>query len=387
MSAPLRVLVVHNRYREAGGEDAVFANEVALLRSGGVEVETLESSNAAIGGFAGKAAAALAASYSRSGKRAAARAIARLRPDVVHVHNAFPWPGPALFDACAEAGVPAVWTLHNFRLACANGLLFRDGRPCEDCLGRAPWPAVAHRCYRGSLAGSAAVAASIAWHRARGTWRSKVARFVVLSEFARALTERAGVPAERIAVKPNFVADPGLPEHPRSGALYVGRLSREKGVATLVEAWRQLPQVPLTVIGDGPERAALEAAAPKQVRFLGARPKVDVLAVMAEAQALVLPSEWYENFPMVLVEAMALGTPVIAARIGALAALVEPGANGLHFTPGDPADLARVADETFADPARLAKLGAGARAAWRARLSPESNLEQLLEIYREAGAR
>jgi glycosyltransferase involved in cell wall biosynthesis len=382
------LLVIHNRYQQAGGEDSVFANEVALLREGGVTVDTLEVSNDALVGRAAQLSAALRVVSNPEGRRLTTEAIARFRPDIVHVHNFFPRLSPALFDACAEAGVPAVWTLHNFRIGCANGLLFRDGQPCEDCIGRVPWPAIQHRCYRGSTAGSAAVASMIGWHRARGTWRHKVARFIALSDFARNLFVRAGVPDDRLAVKPNFVADPlpalqGAPPA-RQGAVFAGRLSREKGAATLVAAWRALPDIPLTILGDGPDFASLQAAAPPNVRFLGFQNRDAVLQAMRGAQALVVPSTWYENFPMTVVEAMALGTPVIASRIGALATIVGDGVDGLHFAPGDADDLAAVVRAAFADPALLARLGAGARATWADLMSPERNLEMLLVIYRDA---
>lgn len=386
---PLRVLVAHNRYQQAGGEDAVFANEVTLLRSGGCEVETLEVSNDAIAGLAASAKAALGAIYNRAGRAMTDRAIARFQPDIVHVHNFFPRLSPSIFDACAARGVPAVWTLHNFRIACANGLLFRDGKPCEDCVGRPPFPAIRHSCYRGSRAGSASVAAMIAWHRHRRTWQHKVARFIALSDFARDLVIKAGLPAERVCVKPNFVTDPlpvAGPVRTRNGALFVGRLSREKGVATLIEAWRALPGIPLTVIGDGPERAALERAAPANVQFAGQQPREAVLRSMAEAQAVVVPSEWYENFPMTVVEAMAVGTPVIASRTGALASIVTDGHDGAHFAPGNGDDLARTVRIAFADRPRLERMGAAARANWQSSMAPERNLAQLLAIYREAMA-
>lgn len=388
--AELRVLVVHNRYQEAGGEDSVFASEVALLRDGGHRVYTLEVSNDAIAGTAAQMSAALRVVFNPEGWRLIAAAIARFAPDVVHVHNFFPRLSPAVFDACAAAGVPAVWTLHNFRIACANGVLFRDGHPCEDCVGRAPWSAVRHRCYRGSAAGSAAVAAMIGYHHARGTWRNKVTRFIALSDFARDLFVRAGVPAARLSVKPNFLADPrpGIGTLPagRAGALFVGRLSPEKGVATLIEAWRAMPHVPLTIIGDGPERAALEAIAPPHVRFAGFQQRPAVLRAMASAKALMVPSEWFEAFGLVAAEAMALSTPVIASRIGALATLVRDGIDGLHFEPRNAADLGQVATQAFADPALLARLGANARETWQAQMSPARNLELLVSIYRTARA-
>lgn len=381
----LRVLVVHNRYQQAGGEDSVFENEVALLRAGGCAVDTLVVSNDIIQGVAAQVSAALRIIANPAGRKAMAAALTRFTPDVVHVHNFFPQLSPAIFDTCVSAGVPVVWTLHNFRVACANGLLFRDGRPCEDCIGQLPLPAVLHRCYRGSRAGSAAVAAMIAYHNAAGTWQHKVSAFVALTDFARDLLVRAGLPRERIVVKPNFVIDPGHQGGPvdmlRRGAVFVGRLSPEKGVQTLVDAWRKLPQIPLTIVGDGPERTRLEADAPPHVHFAGLQSRTAVLPLIAQAQAMVVPSTWYENFPMVVVEAMALGTPVIASRIGALESIVTDGVNGLHFVAGDSDSLSHVAGKAFTDSARLARLGASARATWQEQMSPEHSLKALLALY------
>lgn len=385
-----RILVVHNRYQQAGGEDGVFAHEVAMLRDAGCVVETVEVSNDDIRGALAQASAAIGVIANAAGRRIVAEAIARTNPDIVHVHNFFPRLSPALFDACASAGVPAVWTLHNYRYTCASAVLFREGRPCEDCLGKPPLPAIAHRCYRGSLAGSAAVAAMIGYHRARGTWRHKVARFIALTESGRDIATRAGLPAARIAVKPNFVPDPldeiVPPGAPRAGAVFAGRLSPEKGVATLIEAWRALPHIPLTIIGDGPERAALETGAPAHVTFAGFRQRPEALRAIAGAQALIVPSIWYETFGLVAAEAMALGTPVIASRIGALATLVTDDVDGLHVTPGDAADLARVAGAAFAAPETLERLGRAGRQTWHATMRPETNLTQLLAIYDEARA-
>lgn len=386
----LRVLMVHNRYQQAGGEDSVFANEVSLLRNGGCQVEVLEVSNRSISGVAAQIATALRVVSNSSGRLLMSDMLARTQPDIVHVHNFFPQLSPAVFDACQQAGVPAVWTLHNFRIACASGFLFRQGRVCEDCVGKVPLPAVLHRCYRGSTAGSAAVAAMVGWHRARGTWRTKVSRFIALNEFARDLFVRSGVPAERLAVKANFVADPrpeiGEFQGRREGAVFVGRLSAEKGASTLISAWRDLPHIPLTIVGDGPDRAALESTAPPWVRFVGFQDRANVLSIMARARALVVPSIWYENFPMTVVEAMALGTPVIASGLGALLTIVTNDYDGLHFAPGDPSDLARVVSKAFAAPGMLEQMGHAARQTWQEVMAPERNLEALLRIYDEARA-
>lgn len=378
----MRILAVHNAYRQYGGEDSVFSAEVDLLRSAGHQVDVLHESNDAITGIAAQAATALFAAYNPAGRRKMAEAVWRSRPDIVHVHNFFPRLSPSIFDACSEAGVPIVWTLHNYRVACANGLLFRDGAPCEDCLGGMPLRAVTRRCYRGSAGGSAAVAAMIGWHRLAGTWRNKVTRFIALSEFARGKFIKAGLPPERIIVKPNFAPDPGRPsDQARSGFIYVGRLSVEKGVRTLVEAWREI-DAPLTLIGDGPELPALRATAPANVTVVGQRSREEVYDALSRTSAMVLPSECYENCPMTVLEAMALGTPVIASRIGALAEYVEDGITGFHFAAGDAEDLARVVRRTSSGYV-LGEAGTAARLAYEARFSPASNLEQLLSVYRD----
>lgn len=388
----MKILLVHNRYQRVGGEDVVFETERDVLKAGGHEVATLEVSNARIGGSWTALAAAAGAVHSRQGRRLMREAIADARPDVVHVHNFFPLLSPSIFGACAGAGVPAVWTLHNFRVACANGFLLRNLKPCEACVGHVPWRAVQHRCYRGSRAGSAAVAAMIGIHRSIGTWQRYVARYIALTSFARDIFIRAGLPAARIAVKPNFIADPsGLidPDATRKGFVFVGRLSPEKGISTLLEAWRDNPR-PLAIVGDGPLAGEVAAAAALNpaIRYLGGGlSRSEMFATVAAAEALILPSVWYENFPLSLVEAMALATPVIASNLGALPDIVTDGMNGLLFPPGDAPALRRLTDD-FAERDRSYKhvLGAHARGTYERALSPEVGLAALMDIYRSVVA-
>lgn len=363
----------------------MFAAESELLRNGGHDVETFEVSNDEIVGGGGAAKAALLATYNGRSKQAVGAAIDDFRPDVVHVHNFFPLLSPSVFDACGSRGVASVWTLHNFRLTCANGLLFRQGGPCIDCVGKIPLPAIRHACYRNSRPASAAVAGMIASHRALGTWRKKVDRFIALTQFAERIFVDAGVPADKIAIKANFIPDSGLgdPTIQREGAIYVGRLSPEKGVATLVDAWHSVNH-PLTIIGDGPEREILEARAPGNVTFAGWQPPGEVAAAVARAQALIVPSLWYENFPMTLVEANAAGTPVVASRLGALESLVEDGQNGALFTPGDPSDLANTVARLFEQPETLHRMGLAARKTYEGRSAPGVNLSKLIDIYAQA---
>lgn len=382
----MRILVVHNRYKQAGGEDSVFTAETALLEGAGHQVERLDFANDHIGGAVATARAALLGVYNPASRRRADEAIARFRPDVVHVHNIFPTASPAIFYACNAARTPVVWTLHNFRITCANALLMRDGAACEDCLGGSGWPGIRHRCYRGSTVGSAAVTAVHRGHAALGTWTRRVDRFIALTAFSRSVFVRAGLPADKLAIKPNFIADPRVHErHPaRTGVLFVGRLSEEKGVDTLLDAWTGL-DVPLTVVGDGPQASQLRVRGDANIRFLGRLSQDAVLDAMATAAAVVVPSRWYENFPMTVVEAFAAGTPVIASGLGALNEVVTEGVDGLHFRPNDANHLAAVVREAFGQPGLLARLGQGARSRYERDLTPERNLDMLETIYADAG--
>jgi len=373
-----RVLVVHNAYQHRGGEDTVVESEIALLRSHGHEVETWFRSNDDVAGMSSLSLARNTLWSDRTQHELVDR-VRRLQPDVIHAHNTFPLISPSLYWAATQAGVPVVQTLHNFRLMCLNALFLRDGKVCEDCMGRVPWRGVARACYRGSHAASAALAGMLTLHRGLGTYRNKVARYIALNEFCRGKFIEGGLPAERVVVKPNFV-DFDMPEPAaRAGLLFVGRLSVEKGVATLAQAMTLLPDAKLRVAGDGPEAGLLDGVA--GVTRLGSQPGETVCQEMSRAAALVVPSIWYENFPRTIVEAFATGLPVIASRIGALADIVRDGETGLLFEPGNPRDLADKAAWALAHPEQMAAMGRNARAQYEAEFSAEVNYRRLMEIY------
>lgn len=380
-----RVLVVHNAYLHRGGEDTVVEAEAALLQSRGHAVEVWRRSNDEVAGRSALSLAGDTVWSRRTGEELAAR-VASFRPDVIHAHNTFPLISPSLYWAAAQAGVPVVQTLHNFRLLCLNALFLREGRVCEDCLGQLPWRGVARRCYRGSLPASGVLAGMLSVHRALGTYRDKVTRYIALNEFGRRKFIEGGVPAERIAVKPNFVDGmDALGEEAaedRSGLLFVGRLSAEKGIATLIEAMRALPAARLSVAGEGPEAA--QCVGEPNVTCLGSLPARAVRQEMRRARALVVPSIWYETFGMVAIEAFACGTPVVASRIGALAALVREGDTGLLFEPGNARDLAEKLAWALAHPDEMAAMGRRARMQYEAEFTPEANYRRLIEIYGEA---
>jgi glycosyltransferase involved in cell wall biosynthesis len=387
--APERILLVHNRYLERGGEDAVFEAEGRLLERHGHRVWRYERDNREIAG-AGNLRTAARALWSREDHRAIGELARRERIEVVHFHNTFPLISPAAHYASREAGAAVVQTLHNFRLLCANGLFFRDGRACEACLGKAvPWPGVVHRCYRGSAGASAAVAGVTTLHRALGTWHTQVDAFVALSRFARDRFVAGGLPAERIEVGGGFVeGDVAAPAGPPDGHfLYVGRLSEEKGVRVLLEAWRKYAGPhPLRIHGDGPLRAEVEEATRRDPRitWLGARPRAEVLDAMRRAHALVFPSLCYENFPVVLAEAQAAGLPVVASRLGSAAEIVTESGAGVLFDAGDPAALAQAVAQLTGDGAQRATLSANARRSYEGKLTPERAYERLAAIYGRA---
>ncbi len=383
----MRLLVAHNYYKLRGGEDVVFEGEVELLASGGHKVQTLKVFNDDVKSVAAKAAALLGTAHNNRGIAATLQAVEAFRPDVVHFHNVFPLLSPAVYRACRDAGAAVVQTLHNFRPICVGSLLMRDGRVCQTCVNGSSVPGVLHRCYRDSFVASASAARMVSVHRQRGTWRTDVDRYITLTNFGRDKFVEAGFPAERVEVKPNFLADPGAhrPGRARSGALYVGRLSPEKGVGTLIQACRQL-DCTLRIIGAGPDLAALKAQAGEKVTFLGALDRTSVLEEMARACVVVAPSLWFEGFPMVLVEAFACGTPVIASRLGALAEIVEDGVTGALVPPNDPVQLGHRLASFLSDPALASRLGCAARQVFLERYTPAVNLRRLGEIYANAVA-
>ena len=377
-----RVLLLHNRYQHRGGEDSVVDSEVELLRERGHDVELITWDNEEIKALS-QAQAAVRTLWSGDSTRRVSDAIERLRPDVVHVHNSFPLASPSVYWAADRAGLPVVKTLHNFRLMCPQAMLLRDGRVCEDCLGRVPWRAVRHRCYRDSAAASAACASMLVTHRLLGTWQHRITRYIALNRFCRDKFIEGGLPAERIVIKPNFVAsEPPRPDTGRDGLLFVGRISPEKGIDTIARAARLMPEATIRVIGSGPAEDRLRGI--PNVELLGPKSGAEVMAWMARSVALLLPSVWYENFPRTLVESFAQGLPVIASRIGALGELIDHGRTGLLFEVGNPEDLAARSQQALADPAAMRRMGEAARRTYEEHYTPEVNYGILTGIYDEA---
>lgn len=376
-----RILIAHNRYRHRGGEDSVVEAEIALLRAHGHEVTTYLRNNDDIERIS-SVALARQTLWSSDTIRDISQLVRDFRPDIIHAHNTFPLISSSLYWVAAQAGVPVVQTLHNFRLMCLNGMFLRGGRVCEDCLDRVPWRGVTHKCYRDSRAASLVAAAALTLHRGARTYRNKVMRYIALNEFCRRKFIEGGLPAGRIAVKPHFVDFPTPVDMPRNGFLFVGRLSPEKGLPTLIKAAALLSDVSLRVAGEGPQSFLLNKA--PGVTHLGSLPTGAVRQEMSRALALVVPSISYETFGLVIVEGFATATPVIASRIGPLADLVRDGETGLLVEPGNPQDLADKMTWARAHPERMAAMGLNARIQYEEKFSADKNYRQLLQIYEQA---
>jgi glycosyltransferase involved in cell wall biosynthesis len=302
--------------------------------------------------------------------------------EVVHFHNTFPLISPAAYYAARREGAAVIQTLHNYRLICPGATLFRDGAVCEECIQqKSLLPAIGHKCYRGSRPATAAVATMLSVHRIAGTWQ-KVDVFIALSDFARRKFVEGGLPADRIVVKPNFVSpDPGVGTGTGGYALFVGRLSAEKGISLLASAWRELPKIPLVVAGDGP---LADTEWPMGVSWIGSQPRDKILALMSEARVLIVPSECYENGPLAAIEGFACGLPVIASNLGSMAETVAHERTGLLFDPGDAADLARRVRWAFGHPEATEKMRVNARSEFEKKYTADRNYEMLMAIYETA---
>jgi glycosyltransferase involved in cell wall biosynthesis len=312
----LKICLVHNEYIHAGGEDAVFRAERALLTDAGHEVFEYREQNQRIAN-GNPMAIAFGTIWSERSRRKLGQLLRDTGSDVCHFHNTFPLISPSAYYACKRAGVATIQTLHNFRFVCPAATMFRDGAVCEDCVGHAvPRPAVAHACYRDSRVASAAVAGMLTVHRGLRTFDREVDFYIAPTDFTRRKLAAGGLPADKIVVKPHFLwDDPGIGRHQGGYALFVGRLTPEKGVPTLLRAWDQLKNVlPLKILGVGPLESAVRSAS---AEWAGQQPRECVFAMMRDATFLIFASEWYEVFGLTILEAFATGMPVICSRLGA----------------------------------------------------------------------
>lgn len=393
-SNQLRVLVVHNRYRseQPSGENQVVDQETTLLAEAGHHVTVFQRRSDDIAGMPPlrRAMVPLRVPWNRATRAELTAYLHAERPDVVHIHNTFPLLSPSVLASCVEAGIPAVATLHNYTQICAPGTLYRDGQICTDCVNHTPTPALRHGCYRESRLATAPVALSMLANRRR--WWPDVTRFFCVSNAQRETLVRAGMPAERLTVKPNFVTDPELRRtRPGEHVLFLGRLTEQKGVRQLMAAWDALAEdggigVPLVLAGAGPlhDEVTQWSRGRDDVRYVGLLTEAECRQTTARAVAVVAPSTWLETFGLVVVEAMAAGVPAVAADHGAFGELIEDGVTGLRYRPGEQASLAGSLRRVVASPAQNRIMGEAARRHYEQNFTPSAGLYRLVSEYESA---
>lgn len=384
----MKVLVVHNFYQQAGGEDQVFADEARLLEDHGHTVDRLTMDNDSIVGMS-KLTLARKTIWNRDSQEVLKEKIRKIGAEVVHFHNTFPLVSPACYYAAHEAGAAVVQTLHNYRLLCPAATFYRDGHVCEDCLGRKlTWPAVSHKCYRSNRMATGVATAMLFYHHRKGTYAHEVDRYIALTSFSAEKFIAGGLPADRIVVKPNFVDPaPTLGSGKGGFVLFVGRLTAEKGIDTLLRTWTEgLQKTELKIIGDGPLREKVEQAAKgcSTIQYVGRQPPEQVYVMMGDAKALIFPSEWYEGQPRTIVESLAKGTPVIASRLGSMPELIEHGRSGLLFAAGNQQDLSRQVDKLFGADDDYQMMRKEARLEFERKYTAGQNYPLLLDCYQKA---
>jgi glycosyltransferase involved in cell wall biosynthesis len=388
----LKVLLAHNFYQQSGGEDTVFSSEGRLLREKGHEVIEYIEHNDRIRSMNrfNVAAQTLWSGYSYNHLF---EILEKDKPDIVHFHNTFPLISPSAYYACSKMGIPVIQSLDNPRLLCPSANFYRNGRLCQDCLGKTPpWPSVVHACYHRSPLQTGVIALMLSQHRWMRTWTSKVDCYLVATEFYRKKFIEGGLPEDKIFVKPHFIYPDPLPRPKQQHgdyALFIGRLDPEKGVRAMLQAWLQLSDIPLKIRGSG----QLEDEIRDFVKINGLR-KVEIVERLARpaltdliknARILIWPSEgYYETFGLAAVECLASNTPVIASRIGVMTEIVTDRITGLHFNPGDSDDLANKVRWAWEHLAEIAEMGKKARQEYETKYTSDKNYQMLLSIYQNA---
>lgn len=385
----MKILHIHNYYQQSGGEDQVFSSDRSILADHNHEIFHYTQHNDSIMVLS-KPELFIKTLWNQQAYEEIMVLIQKHSPGICHFHNTFPLISPSGYYACGQSQLPVVQRLPNYRLLCPNALFLRNDAVCEDCLGKFfPWPGIYHACYRNSRAASGAVALMLGLHRLMGTWQKQVDVFIALTEFGKQKFIKGGLPEEKIMISPNIVdPDPGQKTVLGDYALFVGRLSQEKGLKTLLQAWLDLSSIPLIIVGDGPMRSTLHQAITNQglehVKLLGRKTHKDTLSLMKQARLLVMPSIWYEGFPLTIAEAFASGLPVIGSNLGAMADLIDNDHTGYLFDPGNPQDLARKVLTCWNDQDKLRQMGSAARAEYESNYTREHKYQSLMRIYEKA---
>ena len=384
----MRVLTAHNHYLISGGEDKSRESEDRLLTNYGHHVDSYTLDNQTIKKL-GLFRTAIRTIWSNESYLDIQKRLRETKYDIFHCENTFPLISPSVYYAANAEGVPVVQSLRNYRLLCVNAYLYRNHQVCEDCIGKfLPWPGIVHGCYKGSQLGSAVVAFMLSFHRLLKTYQKHVDIFVVLTEFAKQKFIEAGLPEEKLLIKPNFVdPDPKIGEGKGGFALFVGRLSEEKGLHLLLQSWQTLSKhIPLKIVGDGPLLKYVQDCIHRipGIEYLGRKTTQEIYQLMGQAKALILPSQWYEGFPRVIIEAYAKGTPIIASKLGAMQTAIDHQRTGLHFTPGSSTELVQQVEWMLSYPLEWQAMRREARSEFEAKYTADRNYDRLMEIYQLA---
>jgi glycosyltransferase involved in cell wall biosynthesis len=385
----MKILLVHNHYQQKGGEDLVFESETSLLSRHKHQIMKWTKDSQHISEMS-RLCVVTQTLWSSLSKQELVSILSDSKFDIVHFHNTFPLVSPSSYYACKEFGIPVVQTLHNYRLLCPSANFFRDGKSCEDCLGKSLlWPSIIHACYHDSRSHTAIVTTMLLIHRLLRTWQEKIDIYIALTDFARRKFSCGGLPEDKIVVKPNFVyPDPGVGHTKENYVLFMGRLSEEKGISTLLRAWQDLEGIKLKIVGNGPMKDEVQEYVNRKklvgVEVLGRRTREEGIALIQRARLLVFPSECYETFGRVMIEAFACGVPVIASRLGAMEEILEDGRTGLHFNIGEPGDLASKVEWAWIHPEAMVEMGSEARIEYETKYNGERNYQMLIDIYNKA---
>ncbi len=390
----MNILQVHNKYKIIGGEWTVLEQEYELLKKSHNIEQLIVNNSDDLKSLSNRIKLIFTTHYNRDSKKKMAGKLASGNYDLMHVHNFFPLLSPSIFEAAREAGIPSVMSLHNFRLIHPNALMYHKGKIDERSLQGSAYRCVWDGVYRNSKLQTAVTAHMIEYHRKKKTWHRYPSAFIALSEFSKEKFVEGGLPEERIFIKPNFLSDP-LEEYPglkiseekQNRFLYVGRLSNEKGIKDLIECWMENTiDSRLEIAGDGPLKKELEKKTRrhKNIRWLGQKSKKSILKLLSESKALIFPTRCYEGQPLILLEAMSMGCPVITSRIGNPKNIIQHGENGLHFSPGNRRELFEQVLYLNRNNMIRMEMSRIARKSYLHNYTPDHNYRKLMEIYEQA---
>ena len=389
----LRVLNIHNSHRSGSpsGDDIVFKKESKLLEQYGNKVFKINPSNDEFDKASAlkKLFTIFQIPWSFNYYKKIKQVLLKEKPDIIHLHNFFPFISPSVFYAADSAGIPIVQTLHDFRYLCPMAFLMRSGKICDECKEGAFLKSVEYGCFKGSKLQSIPIAFMLKLHWYLKTFKKKIDGYICLTESQKKIYLDAAFDGKKLFIKPNFVDDTFEQDKYKCGdyTVFIGRLGEEKGVRTLIGAWKDLPDIPLKIVGDGPEAKDCKSLVAdmniKNIDFLGYKPYLECRKILNNARFLIMPSIWYETFGLTIIEAFSHCKPVIASNLGAMADLVENGETGILFTPMNTQELAEKVRWLWNNPEECQRMGRNARREYEEKYTPEKNYEMLINIYQE----